>query len=252
VVLDPVNFIEQAALFTRHGVELIPPLPGEFTSHVMRLTDSGVALVESLDATTFQPTYYLYRRGHVTPLDLGPNQVQFLDVNNRGHIAGTVAVPELDSDRAFRFNPSSGKMTLLHPLPTEPWSYGQGINSRGDVLGYSFVPGGLERIGVWRHGEFQTYFVEGTPEFPTISERLLWNEKGLIVITRTSSTDLNSYLVPGPGVRLKLADLADRLPVWTLITDVNSRGDLVGVGGEAYFVGGDSFLLQRLDAKDDE
>jgi hypothetical protein len=51
-------------------------------------------------------------------------------------------------------------------------------------------------------------------------------------------------------VRLKLADLADRLPVWTLITDVNNHGDLIGVGGSAYFFGERTFLLQRLDAED--
>jgi len=69
------------------------------------------------------------------------------------------------------------------------------------VLGYSFVPFGLERIGVWnRYANFQTVFVEGTPAFPTVSNKLLWNKKGLIVITNTHSRDLNSYIVPRPNV----------------------------------------------------
>ena len=42
---------------------------------------------------------------------------------------------------------------LLAPRPTELYSWGQGINSRGDVLGYSFNTGAvgtLQAIGVWR------------------------------------------------------------------------------------------------------
>jgi hypothetical protein len=45
--------------------------------------------------------------------------------------------------------------------------------------------------------EFEISFVEGTPEFPTVSNRLIWNEDGLIVISFT--TDGNTYLVPSPG-----------------------------------------------------
>src|SRR5262249_53928752 len=61
---DPDQFIEQAALFDGRCVERIPRLPGELTSHVIRLTDSDIALVESTD-TSFNTTHYLYRNGHV-------------------------------------------------------------------------------------------------------------------------------------------------------------------------------------------
>lgn len=73
VVTDPDNFIEQAALFTQgRPVEVIPRLQGEYTSHVGRIADSGIALVESVDPTTFASTFYLYKHGMVTPLKLGP------------------------------------------------------------------------------------------------------------------------------------------------------------------------------------
>ena len=86
------------------------------------------------------------------------------------------------------------------------------INSRGQVLGYSFVCAGVERVGVWnRRGEFKSFFVEGTEEFPTVSNKLLFNNDNLIVITSVSRPDseafTNSYLVPRPGVRLNVADL---------------------------------------------
>ena len=107
-------------------------------------------------------------------------------------------------------------LTTLDPVEGDPQSWGQDVNPRGDVLGYSFTGGGLERIGVWRHQTFQTYFVEGTAEFPTVSNSLLWNRKGLIVISY-SYEDPNSYLVPEAHVRIKLADVVDTPPVWTLV-----------------------------------
>ncbi|MGH6902033.1 MAG: hypothetical protein ACREIR_04770 [Geminicoccaceae bacterium] len=243
VVLDPALGTSQAALFTRSEVELIPPLTDEFTAAVGLLTNSGIAFVTSLDSNFNVLSHYLTRRGHVTPLNFGPDFAGQFDINNRGIISGTSF--RRDGNRAFRYDPSSGSFTVLDPLPTEPDSWGQAINNRGHVLGYSFVAGGLERIGVWRGTEFRTYFVEGTDEFPTVSNRLLWNKRGLIVITDT--TDLNSYLVPRPGVRLNLADLTEGpIPVWTLILDINNRGDLIGIGGAEQGFFDSAFLLRRV------
>jgi hypothetical protein len=148
VVTDFDNFFTQAALFPGEGqpAKVIPRLPDEYSSNVVRITESGMALVQSDSATG--STFYLYKNGTVTPLNLGTNQLGFLDVNNRGLIAGTVFGP--NGARAFRFSPFSGVTTQLNPLPSEPESEGLGINSRGDVLGYSFKNGGIERIGVWR------------------------------------------------------------------------------------------------------
>ena len=248
VVLDPVLGTSQAALFKGSAVKLIPPLTDEVASAVSLLTDSNIAFADSFDST-FNLSQYLTRRGNVTPLDFGPDPAGQFDISDRGRISGTSF--RQDGDRAFRYNPFSGRFTLLDPLPTEPDSWGQAINRRGDVLGYSFVGGGLERIGVWRGTTFHTYFVEGTPEFPTISNRLEWNERGLIVITDTN--DLNSYLVPRPGVRLNLADLTEGpLPVSTTIIDVNNRGDLLGAGGESRVDQSNIFLLRRVGPLDDQ
>ena len=100
------------------------------------------------------------------------------------------------------------------------------------MLGYSFDPFADEVIGVWRNrpgNPFETYFVEATLEIPTISDELLWNEHGLIVITFTN--DDASYIVPRPGVRINLADITDHLPAGrrTVITDLNDSGDLLGI-----------------------
>ncbi|WGJ15217.1 hypothetical protein QEV83_02640 [Methylocapsa sp. D3K7] len=246
VITDIDNFIEQAALFTQgRPVEVIPRLSGESTSHVARISDSGIALVQSDSATSIS-TFYLYKHGTVTPLNLGTNPAGFVSLNNRGLVAGRIDEPG-PNDRAFRYDPRSGVVNLLNPLPSEPESWGQAINSRGDVLGYSFKVGALERIGVWRDKTFKTYFVEGTPAFPTVSNQLLWNEPGLIVITRTSLPDLNSYVVPKPDVRVKLADITDTLPIWTAMLDINDHGDILGLGGSSYFNIEHTFLLKRVD-----
>ena len=242
IVTDPDTHIEQAALFHGTNVQLIPRLPNEQSSRVLKLSDTGIALVESVDATG-RTSFYLLMFGRTVPLNLGTVQPRDLDVSNTGLVSGTTGGIS-NNDRAFRFRPPSGPQQILDPLPTEPLSWGQAINTRGDVLGYSFVSGGRERIGYWRDTTFVTSFVQGTPQYPTISNQLLWNEVGLIVITRTN--DLKSYIVPKPGIRLNLADLtAGPLPLWTEMRDVNNLGDVLGVGGPARGFADHSFLLER-------
>jgi hypothetical protein len=238
----------QAALFDGLAVKLIPRLQDEINSNVLRINNSNVALVQS---TTRQAiSYYLYSDGSVTPLNFGLNNVFYLDINDRKTISGSTYSTEANAYRAFRFRPPTGPATLLSPVSPDPNAWGVDINNAGDVLGWSFVYGGIERIGFWHGRQFHAQFIEGTAEVPTISNRLLWNEKGLIVVTAT--TDLSyqpegrSYLVPRAGVRLNLADLTDTLPPWTLIASVNDGGDLVGFGGTVAGTIEESFLLRRV------
>jgi hypothetical protein len=242
VLVDPVNFIEQAAIFDGNTIVLIPRRANELTSHVLKMTDTGIALVESLDATTDLPSFYLYRNGQTTALDLGAAQIGTPDINGSGMMSGTSFSSDGLHDRAFRLSRPSNPAQVLNPRPTESESWGQAINERGDVLGYSFDPGGIERIGYWRGSTFRTSFVEGTPQLPTVSNRLLWNNDGLIVITQTS--DNNSYLVPSPGVRWNMADLTRGLPSWTDMVDMNDRGDVLGFGGASNGDASHTFLLQ--------
>lgn len=233
VITDFENFFGQAALFDGNEMQLIPRLPGEIHSEVIRLNDPGVALIFSVDEN-FNGRLALYKNGQVTPLDFGAD-IPFASptgMNNQGIIVGITSIDGL-GDRGFRFDPRTNVATLLEPLPTEPHSWALGINNRGDILGYSFVFGAIERIGVWdAAGKFHTYFVEGTPEFPTVSNRLLFNDNNQIVITfvsRPLSERNNSYLVPKSGVRLNLADLVTGTPAGlSLFPDgINNQGEHV-------------------------
>jgi hypothetical protein len=256
VLTDPENFFGQAALFRGNEVELIPRLSGEIDSFVLQINDSGMALVFSVDEN-FNGTIALYDKGEVTPLDFGPDIPSpfFLRMNNHGIISGTTSIEGL-GDRGFRFDPRTGLATLLHPLPTEPDSRAMGINNRGDVLGYSFVFSGIERIGVWdKEGVFHTYFVEGTPEFPTISNDLKFNDNNLIVITQVTSPASergNSYLVPSPGVRLNLADLVADMPPehgsLGFVGAINNHGNIIGFSVTPDFLSSFNFLLERTGA----
>jgi hypothetical protein len=234
ILVDPVNFIVRAALFRGGQVELVPPQPGEVFAFVFALNDSDTALVESDDAS-FRSTFVLYSGGTATPLNFGPSITNpfftFFGIcrciNNHGIIEGIEGNGLFNGARGFRFNPRNGNAMLLNPFPgdpTETLAWGQAINQRGDVLGYSFALGAPyhERIGVWdSNGVFQTYFVENVS-----SNRLLFNDNNLIVITELFGTHI-SYIVPKPGVRLNLADLVVNLPLGQdlfFISAINNHG----------------------------
>jgi hypothetical protein len=232
----------QAALFRGNQVKLIPPQPGEVFAFVFALNDSGTALAESDDASG-RPTYVLYGRGQTTVLDFGPTVTNpsVTGMNNQRIISGIEGPSPFDGAHGFRFDPRTGEAALLDPVSPDTLAWGLGINTRGDVLGYSFVSGAPyhERIGVWhRNGHFKTYFDE------TISSGALqFNDNNLIVITLAPGN--NSYLVPKPGVRVNLADLVENLPSGQnlrYITGINNHGDMLGSGGQG------SFLLERIGA----
>ncbi len=259
-IIDHVNFVAQAALFRGDHVELIPPQPGETFAFVLSLNDPGTALVESDDAFG-RSTYVLYSEGKSTVLDFGPSilSTRFFGpraLNNQGVIAGTTG-SLFGGARGFRFNPRSGEARLLNPVPPDPLAWGLGVNNRGEVLGYSFnqspFPNYLERIGVWTvDGKFKTYFVEGTPEFPTVSNSLLFNDNNLIVITAAGTRGGSvptSYIVPRPGIRLDLTKLVENLPAGQNLSDIfdlNNQGSMLGTSSSDY----SNFLLERIGAGD--
>jgi hypothetical protein len=269
-VYDEDKKVWRAALFHGNKVELIPRLSkNELESYVAKLTDSGIALVVSVNRYSWPPavgdwTYALYKNGQLTWPDFGSNPVVpwNLRINNRGLIAGTQFIegppggpPRVD--RAFLLNPRSGESTQLNPLPLDVLSWGVDTNNRGDVLGYSFDAFGVPaRIGVWSNqGQFETYFDESTVGF--VSNTLGFNDNNLIVVSSIGGSNNNIVvaLVPEPGVLLNLKDLVVDLPPKLgvdAIPGVNNHGDMIGYGcnpcdwtNYTY----DTFLLLRVGPK---
>ncbi len=244
VITDEVNFYTQAALFRGSQVEFIARLPGEVTSSMIALNDSGMALVDSFD-TNFVETLEIYKNGHATPIDFGPNVpfASFLSMNNAGIISGTTFSFQSSTYVGFRFDTSTGQTTFLYPIAGDPEAWALGINNRGDILGYSFVFGATERIGVWdQNAVFTPYFVEGTPQIPTVSNKLVFNDNNVIIISNISTGERTSYIVPTPGVRLDLAGLVENLPSGQNLAytfGINNHGDMFGFGDQG------SFLLVR-------
>jgi hypothetical protein len=241
-ILDDPSQI-QAAILHDGQLEPIPSQNGSTFAFVLSFTDLG-ALVDSIDGDNIHETFFFYDKGRIALLDFGQEvSPLFVQANRKGIVSGTSGSQFTDA-RAFRFDAHTGKRTQLDPLPTESTSWGVGVNHRGDVLGYSFIAGQTERIGVWdREGRFQTYFVEGTPAFPTISNWLVFNDNDVIAITQTS--DGNSYIVPAPNQRLNLQDLTENLPAdphpFYRIQGIDNRSSMIGYGST-----GSQFLLRRI------
>jgi hypothetical protein len=231
----PVNFEGQAGIVRVNGtLQLIPPLPGERSSCVSRVSDSGIALVASTDPD-FNTTVYVFDRGRRRPFPV-PN-VTVTDINDSAQLAGIqFNIP----NRAFRFDARPQTTTFLQPVPPDPESWGFAINRLGEVLGTSFnFDATIQRIGKWnRRNQFETSVIGGTnnPRFPVITNSLHWNEAGLIVLSNTD--DGNAYLVPAPNVRLNLADLIRNgpAPTFVQVIAVNENADIVASAAEGVFL----------------
>jgi hypothetical protein len=161
-------------------------------------------------------------------------------MNNDGIISGTTFSLQSSTYFGFRFDTRTGRTTLLYPIAGDPDAWALSINNRGDILGYSFVFGATERIGVWdQTGVFTPRFVEGTPQIPTVSNRLVFNDNNVIVISNISTGDPTSYIVPRPGVRLDLADLVENLPAGQNLAStigINNHGNIIGYGQQGSFL----------------
>ena len=230
----------QAALFRGNETTFVPVLPGQQFANVIGLGDNQLALIQSTN-TSFASTFAYYRGGNVSVIDFGlpdPAANAFLD--NAGLIGLTKQESPTDHFlHGYRYDPRSATSTPLPPFAGDPTDVNvliQGIDARGDVLGYSFTDFASsayhERIGVWDHnGVFQTYF------FETLNtSTLVFNDRNQIVIT--NSTDGNSYLVPAPGMRLDLASLVSNMPAGlqlSLVVSIDNAGNITGFAVDESF-----------------
>lgn len=251
-------FLSQAAFLKKNRVILIPPQQlNELEGSALAINDKGSFVLNSiaLENGAIKEVMSLFVNDRLTPLNLTsglvPSRATKPHINNHNFVAGTATKILPSGDflfRSFRYDPQTSISTMLNPLSTETHALAMDMNSKGDVLGYSANFNGVERIGVWdKSGRFKTYFVEGTPEFPTSSNNLFFNDEGIIIITNVQFPEIEtglSYVVPKPRIRLNLADLVVNLPVSHSrgfnILDMNEKGDLLSLENGGYA------LLKRI------
>jgi hypothetical protein len=245
ILSDPVNYFTQAAVFYPDGTtKLIPRIPGEISSEIFKINDRGTMLLSWYDENY---TYHLdiIRNGIRSPRDFGPDipVAGMIDINDKDQISGTT-LNQNGKYLGFRYDLNTGKATLLYPQATETDAWAMGINNYGDIVGYSFITNGTERIGVWdKSNRFREYFVEGTDEYPTISNSLLINDNKLIVVTYISRPAEEafkaSYLIPRPGVRFLVQNLVDGItedyPL-SIINSLNDKRMMSGWGDTTYLL----------------
>ena len=233
----------RAAVFEGSTTRLLPARPGEVFAYVMDINEDGDLLVWSQDAS-FNTTTWLVESGRWTQLnfDAAAGVVLSTYLGRDGVVMGTmvVAVDPASFDtsgRGYRLNAHSGALETINPAyPGDTDVSIQGVNSRSEALGYSYVPYATEHIGIWdRKLRFQTYFTEGTSQFPTVSNVLIASDNNLIGILAVRSPDDergNVYLVTAPGVRVNLGDVVLGIPpeagpiAW--IVGINNGGSIVG------------------------
>ena len=233
----------EAALFRGGMVIPLGSVPGEIESFATSVNNAGVAVGAAL-LTGRTISLVLYAHGQATPIDLGPGVRLYIainpTINDAGIVSGTVGVVATGNFRAFRHDIHSGKTTLLEPIAGDTDTWGLGVNSRGEILGYSFVLfSPTEHIGTWdRQGNFTVHFTEGTAQYPTVSNGLVFNDRDQIVISLT--TDQKSYIVPKVGQRDDLDTLVVNLPTLPQplfdVVGINNAGVITGWNFETGFV----------------
>ncbi|MEQ1738576.1 MAG: hypothetical protein ABL884_01600 [Methyloglobulus sp.] len=230
-------------------------LPGDW---VCDINDSGTALVQG------RPDFSIFKKEIETPVDFGPivpmsifnfftgNSLCNVSFNNQETIAGSTTDPTSGKSRGFILAKGANQQpVLLKPKATETDSLAYDINNEGNVFGFSYIPSGIQRVGIWQKNAenwaFKTYFIQGTVKFPTISGLILANDKNQIVISNVTSptTELNkSYIITEPGKRLDLDEITENIPSGQdlcFVDHINRNGDITG-----FSCGGDEFFLKRI------
>jgi hypothetical protein len=259
VITDPVFFYSQAAFFEGKQKRLIPRRPGERSSQALQVNNDGAALVYSEDQSG-NGSLWIYRQGKWTAFD--PSETGYLVqssiLTERGMVAGSL-VYSIDANgvvtfRGYQFDPRTGKLVLFAPeFRGDTDTQIMAANSEDELLGYSYIPGSTEHIGIWtspRH--FKHYFTEGTAQYPTVSNNLTFSDNGQIVIfqiSRPASETNNAYYMPKPGVRLNIIDHVTGLPTQVAalyqFVSINNDGDMTGFALDTDF-NSHAFLLTNL------
>jgi len=258
---DPNALDTQLLLVHKNGVETIPDQP-QFTT-IDDLNNRDAALLrqsENYDGSG-PATYKLYKNGKVQSLNFGLSAQTAIapggKINDSDIFAGSYGDSNVNG-RGFTYNIRSKKTTILQPYGNKPVSLVVDINNGDQVLGWSQtdVYDSNKQAGIWnKNGKFTPYATA------TYFGDIAFNDNGLIV---ASGAPDKLYLIPEPGVQLKLNDmvtdyvfpmhrLTSNDQTVTKIQRINNNGDMIGYTNSIASYGGghgenktEFFMLKRI------
>ena len=127
-----------------------------------------------------------------------------VDINNQGQVVGTAGLPA-DTDSSFHaFLWQNDVLTDLGTLPGDVGSSGDGINSKGQVVGGSFDVDGNFRAFLWENGvmmDLNTLIPADSPLFLLEATGTI-NSRGQIagIALQISTGELHAFLAtPSTG-----------------------------------------------------
>ncbi|HVQ92759.1 MAG TPA: hypothetical protein VMU51_17125 [Mycobacteriales bacterium] len=199
----------QAFLWQRGRMTMLPPLPGDQGSGATAVNDRGEVVGYS-DEIVRRPV--LWRSGG-RPVDLtGTGMFEVTGLDNSGRLIGTGPGPT--DQGAVPVLWAGGRTTTLTVRP----GTASAVNDRGEVAGYVYV--GFGPSFVWRHGELTDIpLLPGLPDMMMMQAHAI-NNRGQVV----GDAGYESFLWHD-GTLSVLPHLYGHGPT---ANDINDRGQIVG------------------------
>jgi hypothetical protein len=229
-VLTETGFY-QASIYHGTNVELVPSVTDQVSSQIIAINNFGVAILQTdySDRSTFE----IYFRGKRTPIAPGPIVNGGINgINNFGQIAGAGFLQNNDL-RAFRYDPSNSRVTLLPPAPKDKSSVIGGVDraiaDTGVIGGYSNT-GNAQKVGIWGPGNQFSTFYDAAAAGSYVGTISL-NNLGQVMVSSIGGSDFGkTFFFPMKGLTIDVDNLtdsgADGVLRWTV--SVNVLGAMVG------------------------
>jgi probable HAF family extracellular repeat protein len=205
------------------------------TTAAMDINDAGDIVGYSVLQQHFQFAF-LYRDGLMRNLGSlpGSDRSVALAINNKGEIAGSSGVGQSEGPNGNRAHAVLWKHWHIRDLGTLGGlnSYGQDINERGQVVGYSTFAGGdgpdqVYGGFIWSKGKMRNI---GAPRGGTRVMPLAINLRGQAVGMYVGSNQQRAFLYGYRGRMHDLTALVDPAQGWTITSayDINDAGQIAG------------------------
>ena len=143
-----------ATVWNRHGTPTPrDPLDGDSGSKAFAINDRGVVAGDSIGTITSAVRWGRY--GAATRLAPPEGDLESFarGINNRGEVAGYSSNRNDEESNGLLFQAVrwdiDGNPIVLSPLAGDTEAIALAINAHGQVVGYSFSPGGLDTAVVW-------------------------------------------------------------------------------------------------------